>query len=80
MKIEVPVRGTITINGRKLICLEDNSFNCDKCALKDLKCSSVLCGASQRTDGKNVMFQTYVGVLFDRRDVVVNIPEVQYNL
>ena len=76
MKIEVPVRATININGRKLICLEKKSHSCRNCALKDCYCYDVLCDAMDRSDGKDVDFEPFTGVLFDKRDVIVNIGDI----
>lgn len=76
MNIEVPIRATVNINGQKLICIENESRVCAKCALKDCYCFGVRCDATDRSDGKNIYFEPYTGVLFDKRDVIITLPEI----
>ena len=70
--IEVPVNGTVIVNGEKLICLENPSGGCrhdvtgSSCAFHTRArgkissgCSCFLCTPSCRTDGNSTVFLPY---------------------
>ena len=80
MKIEVPVRATITINGLTHICNEKENRSCSMCALRYFDCHNLKCDATDRSDGKNVIFELFNGVLFDEKDVIISIPEIKFSL
>ena len=78
MKIEVPVHATIKVNGIRLICVEDDTISCDGCALHGMVCFRFECAAEDRSDGKNIIFQPFVGVSFDKWDIILNIPDIKH--
>lgn len=72
MKIEVPVHGTIIVNGKKYICKECSEPQCESCALLELRCWDILCLGIDRTDKKSVYFEPFDGVLYDSRPVKIS--------
>ena len=76
MKIEVPVHGTIMVNGQKCICKESSTQNCENCALLELRCWDINCIDFTRSDKKTVYFEPFDGVLYDCRPVMVNLESV----
>lgn len=76
MIIEIPVRSTIIVNGKKYICKERKRNNCQECALRELNCTGMNCCAFDRTDNKWIYFEPLDGVLFDQRPVKVNLDSL----
>lgn len=62
--VYVPVGGVIPYPSSgpvefHLECVEDNSFSCHDCALKERNCSDLLCNVQDRKDHKNVSFKIF---------------------
>lgn len=70
--VYVPVGGVIPYPSSgpvefHLECVEDNSFSCHDCALKERNCSGMLCNVQDRKDHKNVSFKIFHRIHLNRK-------------